>query len=223
MGLPFPDPCTSRRSSRPIPITSGSTAGSCWTNTGVVMSARTRTATRSRRCIASVSAPPEGPLVPSWALTVGVIAAIVAALYVVGKVLPGSSPHARTRPRPRPCITLLTTMSPGRSPPRGQPPPRRPRRRRQRWRPFSSSPPERSRSTPRRRPARHSSRGSSTAPDKQFPTLKSTELLITLGNNGVTMHADGKPYTVKASPAAIGLQVLPTGVSLLAAGKGPVC
>ena len=56
-----------------------------------------------------------------------------------------------------------------------------------------------------------------------IPTLKSTELLITLGNNGVTMHADGKPYTVAASPAAIGLQVLPTGVSLLAAGKGPVC
>jgi cytoskeletal protein RodZ len=56
-----------------------------------------------------------------------------------------------------------------------------------------------------------------------IPSLHARELLMTLGNAGVTMTANGKPYTptVPAGSAAIGLRVTPTGVKRLS--PAPTC
>jgi hypothetical protein len=56
-----------------------------------------------------------------------------------------------------------------------------------------------------------------------IPNLRARELLLTLGNAGVTMTADGKPYTptVPAGSAAIGLRITPTGVKRLS--PAPTC
>jgi cytoskeletal protein RodZ len=56
-----------------------------------------------------------------------------------------------------------------------------------------------------------------------IPTFHARQLLMTLGNSGVTMTADGKPYTptLPAGSAAIGLRVTPTGVRRLS--PAPTC
>lgn len=56
-----------------------------------------------------------------------------------------------------------------------------------------------------------------------IPTFHARELLITLGNTGVTMTADGKPYTptAQAGGAAIGMRVTPTSVRPLS--PAPTC
>ena len=56
-----------------------------------------------------------------------------------------------------------------------------------------------------------------------IPTLHARQLLMTLGNAGVTMTANGKSYTptVPAGSAAIGLRVTPTGVKRLS--PAPTC
>ena len=56
-----------------------------------------------------------------------------------------------------------------------------------------------------------------------IPTFHARQLLITLGNTGVTMTANGKPYTptAQAGSAAIGLRVTPTRVKPLS--PAPTC
>lgn len=56
-----------------------------------------------------------------------------------------------------------------------------------------------------------------------IPTLRSAELLLTLGNAAVTMTADGQPYTPapQAGNAAISLRITPTGVKPLS--PAPTC
>jgi cytoskeletal protein RodZ len=56
-----------------------------------------------------------------------------------------------------------------------------------------------------------------------IPTFHARELLITLGNTGVTMTADGKPYTptAQAGGAAISMRVTPTSVRPLS--PAPTC
>lgn len=58
------------------------------------------------------------------------------------------------------------------------------------------------------------------APGQTIPAFKSRLLLVTLGNAGVTMTVDGRPYTPSgASPIA--LKVTPTGASPLS--RAPTC
>jgi len=45
--------------------------------------------------------------------------------------------------------------------------------------------------------------------------LKSSELLVTLGNANATLVVNGKPYPISASANAIALKITPTGVSTL--------
>lgn len=56
-----------------------------------------------------------------------------------------------------------------------------------------------------------------------IPSLRARELLLTLGNAGVTMTANGKPYTPTVPPGsgAIGLRITPTGVKPLS--PAPTC
>jgi cytoskeletal protein RodZ len=54
-----------------------------------------------------------------------------------------------------------------------------------------------------------------------IPTFHARQLRMTLGNAGVTMTANGKPYTVPAGSSAIGLRVTPTGVKHLS--PAPTC
>ena len=56
-----------------------------------------------------------------------------------------------------------------------------------------------------------------------IPTFHARELLVTLGNTGVTMTANGQPYTPTehAGSAAISLKITPTGVTRLT--PAPTC
>ena len=56
-----------------------------------------------------------------------------------------------------------------------------------------------------------------------IPTFHSRQILLTLGNAGVTMTADGQPYTpsAQAGSAAISLRITPTGVKTLT--PAPTC
>jgi cytoskeleton protein RodZ len=54
-----------------------------------------------------------------------------------------------------------------------------------------------------------------------LPAMRGSELLVTLGNANVTVTANGKPYPLSASAAAIGLKVTPAGVQSLP--QGPTC
>jgi cytoskeleton protein RodZ len=53
-----------------------------------------------------------------------------------------------------------------------------------------------------------------------LPTFHARDILLTLGNAGVTMTANGKPYT-PAGGAPIGLRITPTGVKPLS--PAPTC
>jgi cytoskeleton protein RodZ len=55
----------------------------------------------------------------------------------------------------------------------------------------------------------------------KVPSLKGSELLVTLGNASMTVTANGKPYKLTASSTPIGLKVTPKGVSALP--QGPDC
>jgi hypothetical protein len=55
---------------------------------------------------------------------------------------------------------------------------------------------------------------------EKIPTLRARELLVTLGNAGVTMTVDGKPYTPSGS-SAIGLRITTKGASSLS--PAPTC
>jgi hypothetical protein len=56
-----------------------------------------------------------------------------------------------------------------------------------------------------------------------IPKARSARLLVTLGNNSVTIKANGKPYAVAPSATAISFEVRPSGVRRLATGTGPNC
>jgi cytoskeletal protein RodZ len=60
-------------------------------------------------------------------------------------------------------------------------------------------------------------------PGTTIPTLHARQLLLTLGNAGVTMTINGKPYTptAQAGSAAISLRITPTGVKRLT--PAPTC
>jgi cytoskeleton protein RodZ len=55
------------------------------------------------------------------------------------------------------------------------------------------------------------------------PVVRSRELLVTLGNNGVEMRVNGRLVAVAPSSGAIGLKVTPLGVRPLPAAQDPTC
>ncbi len=160
-----------------------------------------------------------GPLLPPWLITGGVLVVIVAALFVVGtlgsgnnsaKTTPTTGTTTTTHHKSKHGVTTTTTTT----------------------------------KLPTTAPATvklalvptgtvyvcvensHHIRlvpGVTYTAGQTIPTVHAEKLLVTLGNNNVTMHFNGKPYTVAASSGAIGLEVLPTGVKTLAAGQGPNC
>lgn len=163
----------------------------------------------------------KGPVIPSWMITVVVLALILGALYVVGKGVSGSGsgktssnanppvrPHHHGAHRSHPSTTTTAT---------------------------TTTTPSQTLATVHLVPTGSvyvcvkDANGKKLIPGiiysagQTIPEVRSTKLLITLGNDSVTMKADGKPYPIAASSAAIGLEVLPTGVTPLPAAKAPVC
>ena len=60
-------------------------------------------------------------------------------------------------------------------------------------------------------------------PGQTIPTEKGSKLLLTLGNNGVSMKVNGKAVTVPASSAAIGYKLTPGGMTPLPPAQQPTC
>jgi hypothetical protein len=56
-----------------------------------------------------------------------------------------------------------------------------------------------------------------------IPTETAAKLLLTLGNNSVTMKVNGKTVPVPASSASIGFELSPSGHSSLPVSKQPTC
>jgi hypothetical protein len=56
-----------------------------------------------------------------------------------------------------------------------------------------------------------------------IPTETSAKLLLTLGNNSVTMKVNGKTVPVPSSPTAIGFELTPSGNTSLAGSQQPTC
>ena len=157
--------------------------------------------------------PPRGPLIPPWVIIGLVLAAVVAALYYIGTHSAGNNG------RPNPTSSHTSTHS---------------------HQQTTTTPVVHHRAKPRQakvklvatspvyicaedRSGKILIPGTTYSPGQSIPVLKARQVFLTLGNNGVTMTADGKPYTVQASGGAIGLKVTSRGVSTLAAGHGPTC
>ncbi len=60
-------------------------------------------------------------------------------------------------------------------------------------------------------------------PGQTVPVLSAAKLLITLGNNAVTMKVNGHVQTIPASSTAIGLELTPQGQKPLAPAQQPTC
>ena len=61
------------------------------------------------------------------------------------------------------------------------------------------------------------------AAGQTIPTEKASRLLLTLGNNNVQMKIDGKPWPVSASAAAIRLLITPGRVRHISLAQHPTC
>jgi hypothetical protein len=60
-------------------------------------------------------------------------------------------------------------------------------------------------------------------PGQTIPAETGSKLLLTLGNNGVQMKVNGKPWPVAASPTAIRLMITPAGVQHILNSQLPTC
>jgi len=61
-------------------------------------------------------------------------------------------------------------------------------------------------------------------PGQRTPTFRSRRFRLTLGNNGVRLHINGRPRTVAPSPDPIGMKITPTaGRQQLPASRRPDC
>jgi cytoskeletal protein RodZ len=161
-----------------------------------------------------------GPLLPPWLLTVGVLVAIVGALFAVGKIFgtgsnnpsrnAGSTNTVDSHHHHRGGQTTNTVTVP-------------------------TTPTTPTVATLHLVPTAtvyvcvENASGHPLIPGviyalgQSIPTVHSSKLLVTLGNNSVTAHANGKPLQIAPSASAISFTVLPSGVHMLAAGTGPSC
>jgi cytoskeleton protein RodZ len=58
---------------------------------------------------------------------------------------------------------------------------------------------------------------------QRIPTKSASKLLLTLGNNNVTMKVNGATITVPPTAGGIGYRLVPTGHSVLPAAARPTC
>jgi cytoskeleton protein RodZ len=153
-----------------------------------------------------------GPLVPNWALIGLVLVAVVVALYIVG---------SNTGKSPKPATTATHPLATHHVA-------KRPRR--------HVAPPVVARAvTLQLVPTAQvyvclvDGHGKKLIPGQIFnagqtiPTETAGKLLLTLGNNGVSMKVNGKPVTVPPSSAAIGYRLTPTGMTPLSPAQQPTC
>jgi cytoskeleton protein RodZ len=168
---------------------------------------------RERRDRDRGPSPPRGPLLPPWALIGIVLVAVVAALYFIGLGNNAKQPSptsARNSSHHHHHHTTTTTPLKHRKP--------RPKLARLKLVPTGPV-----YICVENRTGKILVPGTTYAAGQTVPTLKAKQLFVTLGNNAVTVTADGKPYPVAASANPIGLKVTGKGVSVLAAGHGPTC
>ena len=153
---------------------------------------------------------PRGPLLPPWAIVGGVLVAIVVVLWIVGEQ--GSSNNAPTRP-------VVTT------------PPHKAHHR------HAATHPHHRASTVKLQLVATGQvyvclvdgAGKALIPGliynvgQTIPTKTAPKLLLTLGNNAVTMKVNGKPVPVSASSGSIGFEFVPGAERPLPAAKQPRC
>jgi len=65
--------------------------------------------------------------------------------------------------------------------------------------------------------------GSQFAAGQQVPVYKARKLRLTLGNNSVQVHVDGRPLAVPASSQAIAYEITPSGARSLPIDQAPTC
>jgi hypothetical protein len=157
-----------------------------------------------------------GPLVPPWLVTAGVLALIVGALVVVGKLSSNSSP-SRTASTHRGAgrhhhhhgVATSTTTTPTVTTPTVAT--------------LQLVPTGSVYVCVENGAGRVLIPGVIYGVGQTIPHVRSSKLLVTLGNNSVTARANGRPLTLAPSANAINFMVLPSGVRMLATGTGPNC
>jgi len=153
-----------------------------------------------------------GPLVPSWLVIAVVLVGVVVALYIVG-TLGGKKAKAPPTTATHPPVTHRVTRH---------------------------SKPHRHRVVARAVTLQLvptaqvyvclvDGRGKKLIPGQIFtagqsiPVETASKLLLTLGNNGVTMKVNGKSVSVPASSTSIGYRLTPTGMTPLPPAQQPTC
>jgi cytoskeleton protein RodZ len=157
---------------------------------------------------------PRGPLVPPWALIGVVLVAIVVALYFLGRNKGGS-----------PTTSTQTHIATGQT----RKPPKRHR---------ATTTPTRAAPTTVRLQLIPTGdvyvclvdgSGKRLIPGEIFnvgqtiPAKTSSKLMLTLGNAAVKMKVNGASVPVPSTGSPVGFELLPTGHTLLPAGKQPQC
>jgi cytoskeleton protein RodZ len=154
-----------------------------------------------------------GPLIPPWVVIAGVLVAVVAALYVVGKLTSSSSKS--TAP---PVSATKPPVHHATHPAAARPAPARPRAVTLQLVPTGQV-----------YVCLVDGRGKRLIPGRIFgpgevvPTETASKLMLTLGNASVKMKVNGKNVNVTASSNSIGFLLDPTGSSPLPASKQPRC
>jgi cytoskeleton protein RodZ len=153
-----------------------------------------------------------GPLIPPWVAIGGVLVAVVAALYLVGKL---TSSNKSTAP---PVSATKPPAHHATHPAAARPAPARPKAVTLQLVP-----------TGRVYVCLVDGKGKPLIPGRIFapgdtvPTETASKLMLTLGNAAVRMKVNGKDVNVAASANSIGFLLQPTGSSPLPASKQPRC
>jgi cytoskeletal protein RodZ len=167
---------------------------------------------RERRERERLPRPMRGPIVPPWAIIALVLVAVVVVLYLIGLQNGTKQPNPTSAQTSTRSHHKSTTTTPVRH---AKPKPKVAK--------VKLVPTGTVYICAENRTGHILIPGTTYTTGQAIPTLRGGQIFITLGNNAVTMTANGKPYTVAASAAAIGLKVTPKGVSPLAAASDPTC
>jgi cytoskeleton protein RodZ len=167
---------------------------------------------RERRERERMPRPARGPLVPPWAIIGLVLVAVVAALYFIG--LKNATKH------PNPTSSLTDTHKHHH---RSTFEPAKHHKVKPKAAEVKLVPTGSVYICAENRAGHILVPGTTYAPGQPVPTLRGGQIFLTLGNNAVTMTANGKRYPLTASASAIGLKVTSKGVSKLAPGHSPTC
>jgi len=156
-----------------------------------------------------------GRMLPPWLIIGAVLIVVIVALFAVGKLTGGSNPPPATHP-----VATTPTRPSHRHHRSG--PPRRAHPRTVRLQLAATGP----------GPlyvclvtvsGRKLIPGLIYKPGDAIPVRTSPKLLLTLGNNAVTMKVNGKTIPVAASAGSIGYELLPGSAKVLPAAKQPRC